>query len=1073
MKKILLTLFTLYLSISVFADFTGDYDVSNWTLTLTNSDGTVNTAGAPGFIEITSSDLGGGGSGNTDYTITVPQDTTITFSWAYSTTDGSTWDYPLELINGDATVFPNFDMGGPNTQGGVLSIRVAAGDAFGFRMYTVDNLFGRATLTISNFELTPPPPDVVTPIDDITQYVGAADTELSLFDIFEDVVDHDTDLVYTIVGNSDPSVVTPSAISSSDGLLMLNYGAAGNSLITIKVENLSGGFVTEIFEVEVEKYTLTIMADAQTRTYGAANPALTMSFDGFVDGDDESVLDFLPAIYTDADETYSVGEYTIYVVGGDDDKYTYQRVYSILSITPAPLTVTADSYSRDYGDANPTLTYSYSGFVNGEDYTILDVEPAISTLADASSDAGDYEITLSGGVDSNYEFIYVHGTLTVLKIELTVTAYNRLKTYGEANPTLNYEYAGFVNGDDASDIDVAPLISTDATELSDVGAYDIVVSGGSDNNYNFHYVWGTLNISKADLAAQADDQSKEYGETNPEFTVTYTGFVNDDAPADIDTPPVAATSADETSIPGTYAITLTGGADNNYNMINTDGTLTVSKAILSAVADDKEKSYSDPNPALTISYTGFVNGESEADLDMAPTVSTLADASSNAGSYPITLSGGSDANYDIILTDGSLTINPVDLEITAEDKTKVYGEAVPDLTYTITGFVAGEDESVLTSPVAISTIADETTDAGIIPITVSGAEAANYNIIFNPGELTITKVTLTATADDMSRGYGEPNPLFTVSYEGFVNADDASVIDEAPAGSTTADESSSLGTYDITLSGGSDNNYDFTYVSGTLTIEKADQTITFDALDDVTILDEDFDPGAVASSGLEVSYVSSNPDIAAITPEGLVQIVTIGTVTITASQAGDDNYNAAIDVEQSLTITKVDQTITFEALADATVGDADIDPGATASSGLDVTYASSDPDVAEITGDGMIRIVAEGTVTITASQAGDDTYNAAPDVEQTLTVNEEPDALNSMSITALSIYPNPSQGELTIGSTEAGEEIALKVFDLTGNVVASSDYEITPCRLFIGKEGIYIIQIENKGVITTNKIIVE
>jgi hypothetical protein len=988
MKKVLLSLFFLFLMISVFADFTGDYDVSNWTLTLTNSDGTVNTAGAPAFIEITSGD-GGSGSGNTDYTITVPKDTTITFSWAYSTVDDPAWDYPLELINGDSTVFPNYDLQGPYTQNGVLSIRVAAGDEFGFRMYTRDNDFGRATLTISDFELTPPPPDVVVPIPDISVYVGDADQVLALFDVFEDANDADTDLLYTIVGNSDPTVVTPSVIFSTDGLLTLNYGAAGTSLITVKVENLSGGFVTEIFMVEVEKYELTVRADAKTKTYGDLNPELTISFDGFIDGDDESVLDFLPDIYTSADESSGVGDYTIYVLGGGDDKYTFLRVYSILSITPAPLTVMADSYSRDYGDTNPALTFSYDGFVNGEDESVLDVAPSISTLADAISDAGDYEITLAGGVDNNYEFVYIQGTLTVSKIQLTVTAYNRQKTYGEPNPSFNYAYSGFVNGDDASDIDVAPVLSTVADETSDVGSYDIVVSGGSDNNYTFYYVWGTITIAKAELAAQADDQSKEYGEANPALTITYTGFVNDDDASFIDTPPTAATTADETSIPGTYTITLTGGDDNNYNITGTGGSLTIDKAALSVVADDKEKSYSEDNPSLTISYTGFVNGESEGDLDEQPAISTTADATSDAGTYPITLTGGNDSRYSITLTDGTLTVNPVDLEITADNKTKAYGEAVPALSYTTTGFVAGDDESVLTSAVIISTDADETSDVGVHPINVSNAEAANYNIIFNAGELTITKVTIAAAADDMSRVYGESNPAFTVSYNGFVNGDDASAIDEDPAGSTVATESSDVGTYDIILSGGNDNNYDFTYVSGTLTIEKADQTITFGPLADVTLGDADFNPGATVSSGLEVSYVSSDPSIAAITPAGLVEIIAVGTVTITASQAGDENYNAAAEVDQ------------------------------------------------------------------------------------TLTVNDAPEALNATSITALSVYPNPCQGELTIETIEAGEEISFRVYDLTGNVVSSSDYQVTPYRLYIEQTGVYLVQIERKGVVSMHKIIVK
>ncbi len=112
-------------------------------------------------------------------------------------------------------------------------------------MLTEDNVEGRATLTITDFELTPAAPEVVSFIDDITTYVYSADTVLSLFEVFEDVIDHDTLLTYTVAGNSNPLVATTSTISQKDGLLTLSFGEVGATMITLKVENLSGGFTTE------------------------------------------------------------------------------------------------------------------------------------------------------------------------------------------------------------------------------------------------------------------------------------------------------------------------------------------------------------------------------------------------------------------------------------------------------------------------------------------------------------------------------------------------------------------------------------------------------------------------------------------------------------------------------------------------------------------------------------------------------------------------------------------------------------------------------------------------------------
>lgn len=165
---------------------------------------------------------------------------------------------------------------------------------------------------------------------------------------------------------------------------------------------------------------------------------------------------------------------------------------------------------------------------------------------------------------------------------------------------------------------------------------------------------------------------------------------------------------------------------------------------------------------------------------------------------------------------------------------------------------------------------------------------------------------------------------------------------------------------------------------------KLNQTITFNTFPLKSFGDADFAPGATASSGLTVSYASTNIAVATIV-SGNIHIVGAGTATITASQAGDATYNAATSVNQTLAVNKINQTITFNALAAKAVGAADFSAGATASSGLTVSLASSNTAVATIVS-GNIHIVGAGTATITASQAGNTNYNAATSVPQTLTV---------------------------------------------------------------------------------------
>jgi hypothetical protein len=108
---------------------------------------------------------------------------------------------------------------------------------------------------------------------------------------------------------------------------------------------------------------------------------------------------------------------------------------------------------------------------------------------------------------------------------------------------------------------------------------------------------------------------------------------------------------------------------------------------------------------------------------------------------------------------------------------------------------------------------------------------------------------------------------------------------------------------------------------------------------------------------------------------------------VAANQSGSANYNAAAQVTQNITVGKVGQAITFNVISAKTYGVTDFDPGATASSGLAVTYSSSNTAVA-IIASGKIHVVGVGTSTITASQSGDASWQTAVSLQQVLTVNK-------------------------------------------------------------------------------------
>ncbi|WP_083925269.1 DUF7594 domain-containing protein [Flexithrix dorotheae] len=178
--------------------------------------------------------------------------------------------------------------------------------------------------------------------------------------------------------------------------------------------------------------------------------------------------------------------------------------------------------------------------------------------------------------------------------------------------------------------------------------------------------------------------------------------------------------------------------------------------------------------------------------------------------------------------------------------------------------------------------------------------------------------------------------------------------------------------------------------TATLVIEaacpKEDQTITFNSLAAKTFGNADFDLNASSSSGLPITYSSSDETVATISGN-TVTIVGAGSTDITASQPGNISYNPAADVVQNLVVNKASQTITFDAISDKTVGDPDFNLTASASSGLAVTFSVvSGP--ASVSGNTVSLTGSAGTVTIRASHAGDDNYEAATDEDQSFQVQE-------------------------------------------------------------------------------------
>ncbi len=339
-----------------------------------------------------------------------------------------------------------------------------------------------------------------------------------------------------------------------------------------------------------------------------------------------------------------------------DQEFTVDIPYSY-TITQAPLTARVKDATRLYGDPNPQFVAEYTGFVSGENASVITNPGIYTTSAIQKSDVGTYEVKLQGASAKNYTFTYESGTLTVTKAPLTITPRNKTMTYGDRVPSLEVDYAGLKNNESQPVWITEPTITTTATQQSNAGSYPITVNGGEAKNYTLTRNNGTMTINKASLTATTKNATRVYGDENPDFDLTYSGLKNNETNPVWTIYPTFVTGATKTSSVGTYNITASGGEAKNYvvQYINS-GKLTITKAQLTATARSYTKYQGESNPRLEVDYNGFKNSETKLALEQEPIATTTCTLNSRPGTYPITVSGGLAINYDFIYVNGTLTV---------------------------------------------------------------------------------------------------------------------------------------------------------------------------------------------------------------------------------------------------------------------------------------------------------------------------------------------------------------------------------------------------------------------------------
>jgi hypothetical protein len=251
-------------------------------------------------------------------------------------------------------------------------------------------------------------------------------------------------------------------------------------------------------------------------------------------------------------------------------------------------------------------------------------------------------------------------------------------------------------------------------------------------------------------------------------------------------------------------------------------------------------------------------------------------------------------------------------------------------------------------------------------------------------------------------------------------------------------------------------------VEQTLVVDKALQSVIFGGFpQNVSIETKSFVLGGYSTAELQVSYSSSNTSVATVT-SNVVSIIGPGSVRITAMQSGNNYYKEAVPVFKDLYVSRLSQTISFAGFSEKSVNDPDFTLEATSSSGLPITYESSDHKVAVVNGN-KVSIVGAGTTVITAHQVGSETYEPVS-VKQELIVNLVT-GLEEMNNRQMILSPNPVSSELRIDfSTSTSGPADVVVYDTYGRValrskvLAESHFKLDVSQLVGGVYSVSVIQ---------------
>lgn len=568
-----------------------------------------------------------------------------------------------------------------------------------------------------------------------------------------------------------------------------------------------------------------------------------------------------------------------------------------LTVNKAALTILAEDQTKVYGDAMPTLTTKVTGLVN--DHKISDIIGlGVTTTATGASPVGTYALKPTGSI-ANYEITLVDGTLAVTKAELSITAEDKTKVYGDALPGFTTKIVGLKNGDTPADL-TGLGVSTTAAPLSPVGLYDLVPSG-SNPNYHVTLFNGVLSVTKANqILTWADPASITYGtklSTN-QLNASVAGVIGGTDPGSLTYNRAVGDLLDA----GSYSLTVTAAETPNYFAASKSVTLVVNKAtqtITWPTPDPITYGTKLSTTQLNATVSGVEGGSGPGTLAYGQSIGDLL----NAGTTTLTVSAAETLNYLPASSSVTLFVNKANQTIAWDDPAAItYGTklSATQLNATVTGVEGGSGPGSLTFGQAIG----DMLNAGSNTLTVTAAGTENY--------LPASKsVTLVVNKANQTLSWATPDPItYGIKLsETQLNAKVSGVEGGSAPGALTYNRALgdllNAGFYQIQVTAQETENYlSATQMVG-LQVNKANQTITWSDPQPITY-------GTKLSStqlNATVAGVSGGSDPGLLSYDRAVgDFLAAGTYQIQVTAAETDNYLVATRTV-GLTVNKASQII--------------------------------------------------------------------------------------------------------------------------------------------------------------------